>query len=268
MKRYVPQLVTLLLAIIAAYAAGFNTGKKATLPIALEESAMTREAGPLVEASHEPRAENAPAEAIRTETNRPVARPPIDFQATGREDAANDIEAALAHARSLQGREQIHYIYGVFAYIATHSSPTDALTIANGQDGAIRSIALKSLVAEWTNDPQASETDQANRQQRILGFRSGRFGLEVELAGILANARAQPETAYAWIDSFSDHPGRSEILARLAPGAPDFDFAATIAQSQNWTQWEKTASPNRSWTIGRAKIPKARGTGIQTIEIP
>ena len=163
-----------------------------------------------------------------------------DLRNDGNEAAALDTQAALAKIDTLSGRAQLEFAAGVFAFIAAHSDPEDALTIATSQSDGVKNHVLKTLVAEWTQDPALNEQANTNRQRRIQGIGNGRFGLETELASVIAQSKAPPSVARAWMGAFSDNPGRSEIVARLAPGQPGFDPAASLAEAANWTDWEKS----------------------------
>ena len=163
-----------------------------------------------------------------------------DLRNIGYEEAKNDIDAALSKAESMNPREQAFYVAGLFKYIAENSSPRDALTIAKAQAGTTRSFALKALVAEWAVDPSLPESQQEGRLRRVLGLSEGRYGLEAELASVLARSSTDPAIDTAWMEAFSSHPSRTEIVARLSPSMPDFDPTRTLAMAEGWTDWEKS----------------------------
>ncbi len=164
----------------------------------------------------------------------------IDFREIGYQAAKDNLDDALAQAASMNRREQAFFVAGLFKYIAENSSPRDALTIATAQAGTTRSFALKALVAEWAIDKNLPNDQQESRQRRVLGVSEGRFGLEAELASILARSSADPAINSAWMDAFSSHPGRSEIVARLSPSLPDFNPAKALARTEGWTDWERS----------------------------
>jgi hypothetical protein len=164
----------------------------------------------------------------------------IDLRNTGYEEAKNDLDAAFSTAESMNPREQAFYVVGLFKFIAENSSPRDALTIAIAQTGTTRSFALKALVGEWAVDPSLPESEQEGRLRRVLGLSEGRYGLEAELASILARSSTDPAIDSAWMEAFSIHPSRTEIAARLSPSMRDFDPAKTLAMAEGWTDWEKS----------------------------
>ncbi len=163
-----------------------------------------------------------------------------DLRNTGYEEAKSDLDAAFSKAESMNPREEAFYVAGIFKFIAENSSPRDALTIAIDQAGTTRNLALKALVAEWVVDQSLPESEQEGRLRRVLGLSEGRYGLETELASILARSSTDPLVDIAWMEAFSSHPGRTEIAARLSPSMPDFDPAQTLAMAEEWTDWEKS----------------------------
>lgn len=186
--------------------------------------------------------EPGPAPSPRRNRERPMAVSDegIDFREIGYQAAKGNLDDALARAASMNPREQALFVAGLFKYIAENSSPRDALTIAIAQSGTIRGFALKALVAEWAIDKNLPRDQQESRQRRVLGVSEGRFGLEAELASILAHSSADPTINTAWMDAFSSHPSRSEIVARLSPSLPDFDPANILAKTEGWTDWERS----------------------------
>ncbi len=193
----------------------------------------------------------APETSPRQIQSKRSAAPSTDWRSTGLAEARSDWEKALDRAQSLNGREQALYVSGLFQHIAENSSPRDALTIASAQEGAVRSFALKALVAEWAIDKNLPTDQRENRQRRVLGVSNDRFGLEVELASILSRAETDPSVKSAWIDAFPNHPSRSEIAARLSPSLPDFDPRQALTRAEGWTEWEKSrfaASLVDSWS--------------------
>lgn len=183
-----------------------------------------------------------PAPSPRRNRERPLSvnDEGIDFREIGYQAAKDNLDDALAQAASMNRREQAFFVAGLFKYIAENSSPRDALTIATAQAGSTRGFALRALVAEWAIDKNLPNDQQESRQRRVLGVSEGRFGLEAELASILARSSNDPAINSAWMDAFSSHPGRSEIVARLSPSLPDFDPAKTLARTEGWTDWERS----------------------------
>ncbi len=183
-----------------------------------------------------------PSPSLRRNRESPMAASDerVDFREIGYQAAKDNLDDALAKAASMNPREQALFVAGLFKYIAENSSPRDALTIATAQAGTTRSFALKGLVAEWAIDKNLPNDQQESRQRRLLGVSEGRFGLEAELASILARSSSDPTVNSAWMDAFSSHPSRSEIVARLSPSLPDFDPAKTLALTEGWTDWEQS----------------------------
>lgn len=175
----------------------------------------------------------------RERSNR-VSEMASDFRKIGYEEAKSDFDAALSKAESMSPREQRFYVAGLFKFIAENSSPRDALTIAIAQAGTTRKFALKALVGEWAVDQSLPESEQEGRLRRVLGLSEGRYGLEAELASVLAQSSTDPATDSAWMEAFSRHPSRTEIVARLSPSMPDFDPTKTLAMAEGWTDWEKS----------------------------
>ncbi len=227
-----------------AYGLGYQSGSARLAKSPDDESAT--------QSPQSESASNALPEADRPPSPTPATdAPPQAIELRGRSQASNqmteayeaaaaDTQAALAKIDTLSGRAQIEFAAGVFRFIAAHSDPADALTIANSQSGAVKGIALRTLVAEWTQDPALNAQASAARQRRIQNIGNGRYGLEAELASIIAQSKAPPSVARAWMDAFSDQPARSEIVARLAPSLPGFDPASTLSETASWTDWEKS----------------------------
>ncbi len=180
-----------------------------------------------------------------------------NFLELGRNEARADLEAALEKARTLQGSDLIQYVSGMFSFVARNSSPRDALTIANSQEGPLRVRALQTLVSEWTGQSQEGGSTQYTRMRRMPGSYGGRFGIEAELASVIARSNANPEIAEAWIESFSNHPSRSEIVARLAPADPNFNPSDVLSHSRNWTDWERSRFEESLMQIWAQQEPSA-----------
>ena len=109
-------------------------------------------------------------------------------------EKASDFDAALSMAESMSPREQRFYVAGLFKFIAENSSPRDALTIAIAQAGTTRKLALKAVVDEWAVDQSLPGSEQEGRLRRVLGLSEGRYGLEAELASVLAQSSTDPAT--------------------------------------------------------------------------
>ena len=89
-----------------------------------------------------------------------------------------------------------------------------------------------------------------------MGLNGSRQGLEVELASILARSKPDPVVAQAWMEAFSDHPGRSEIAAQLVPAQADYNPDSALALAENWTDWEKERFSKRLLTNWAQQNPK------------
>ena len=167
---------------------------------------------------------------------RPSA-PTYGWQA-GFDLAATDLDQAIARAESLPYHQQIGYVTGVFSYLAENRSPSDALKFADVQEGRIRQLGLKTLVAEWMLDGGGIE-DENEHWQRVLRYGGGLVGLEAGLTSFIAEANLDPSIEAAWREAFANHPSRSEIAARFAASraSSNPDFALEI--DDRWTDWEK-----------------------------
>lgn len=249
--------MTLFIAVgVGLYALGYRQGTHSETAIDLKsetDSKAEPEHSILESPTPSQPQEADPTPSPRANRGRPMAvnDEAVDLKATGYQAAKSNLDEALARAESMNPREQAFFVAGLFQFIAENSSPRDALTIATAQAGTTRSFALKSLVAEWTIDDNLPEDQQESRQRRLLGVSQGRFGLEAELASILARSSTNPTINSAWMDAFSSHPSRTEIVARLSPSLPDFDPAKTLAMAEGWTDWEKsrfTASLIDNWS--------------------
>lgn len=241
LTRALSQLTLIVLIGILAYALGFRRGshsKQATPPETLEHPLAKTEPNSQSPALPSPLESDDDASGDRRIGD--AAEASTDWRARGYEAGLAGLEEAFQQANSLKGRDQAFFIAGLFSNIAEYSSPRDALTIASAQDGAIRDLALKALVSEWTSDSESLKpNERESRSRRILGLSGTRQGLEVELASILGRAKPDPAVSQAWMEAFADHPGRSEIAARLAPGQTDYDPDASLMIPADWTDWEK-----------------------------
>lgn len=235
---------------------GYHQGAQSEIqPLSNTESNSQEDAdGAKLEAPSSPTTpERDPAPPTRVTRERPIAgrEESINMREIGYEEAKSDLDAALQRAQSMNPREQAFFVSGLFKYVAENSSPRDALTIASAQEGTTRGFALKALVAEWAIDKTLPEDQQESRQRRMLGMSQGRYGLEAELASVLARSSTDSTVNSAWMEAFSSHPSRTEIVARLSPSMPDFDPATTFEMAEDWTDWERSrfaASLINNWS--------------------
>ncbi|MGY8693477.1 MAG: hypothetical protein ACKVGW_04690 [Verrucomicrobiia bacterium] len=241
LSRLATQLATAVLIGSIAYALGYRQGDRSNEEIL--SSNINVESDPSIPRSQSPTdisEQILVREFSEIHENEENLEPSADWQARGYDAGLAGVEEALLKAQALNRSDQSLFIFGLFTNIAEFSAPRDALTIATAQDGLIRAIALKTLVSEWTKETDSEDSNGREIQMpRGLGMSGTKFGLEVELAAILARSKAEPEITLAWMDAFADSPGRSEIAARLIPGQPDFNPDNAFAITENWTDWEK-----------------------------
>ncbi|MDQ8185814.1 hypothetical protein [Pelagicoccus sp. SDUM812002] len=191
----------------------------------------------------------APTGVSKAEVEMPTTEPslesiqaptPMSPREEGYQAASSNIENALEQIEILQGRERLRFARGVFEYLASVQEPDLSLELANLQDPMTRDIALKTLVSEWnkqsgTNSPQDAEA----LSNRIFDMRGSSVGIEAALSSFLASSSVSPSVREAWIQTFAQHPGRSEIQARIAANGTPEQIQAALANSQTWTEWER-----------------------------
>ncbi len=257
LRRPAIQIASLALVVALTYGLGYRQGSqsaKSESPEALARAAAESE--PTTELPSNavpPTTTPRSVESVRTEA--PIADQP-DWQTLGYEAALDDLDEALRRANSLDQRDQEIFVSGLFAYIAEHSSPRDALTIANEQEANLRGLALKTLAAEWSLDSNSlADEELENRRRRIMNVSGARLGLEVELASIIAQTDPDPSIADAWIDAFADRPGRSQIAAVLIANQDGIDPDSAFAIAENWTDWEKNRFSENLLTNWARKSP-------------
>ena len=157
--------------------------------------------------------------------------------------AQENLTNALAMIDSLPVSERMGFITGIFSYVSKNHSPADALKIYQQVPEGHRPNALRALVAEWIYARSPLDADQRFlRREGTLATSGSRLGLEVELTGMLASSQPDPELALAWMDAFSQHRSRSEIISILAgrPGTDGAERAAELLRrTESWTAWEK-----------------------------
>jgi hypothetical protein len=197
----------------------------------------------------------APALVVSAETKTAGPAAPIHLQAEtpaipfvqrathaqrGYEAAQVDIEAALKMAETLPGLERAAFVTGIFSFVAKNFSPAEGLKIYARAPDSLKAPALKALAAEWINSrsPLDEEAKQLKRES-ALATSGGKMGLEVELSHLLASAKPDAGLTGAWLEAFSKHSGRSEILSIMSGAAPAGEIDSVLSKTDGWTDWEK-----------------------------
>ena len=160
--------------------------------------------------------------------------------AQGFEAAKADVDEALSRIETLPVPERKGFITGIFSFVARNHSPADALQVYQRVPQASRPNALRALVGEWIYTRSPLDEDMRHiKREGTFGISGFRVGLEVELTSMLASSKPDAELASAWLDAFSKHSSRSEMLLSLAgslePGKPE----AVLNHMEGWTPWEK-----------------------------
>jgi len=195
----------------------------------------------------------------------PFVQNMISAQA-GYEAAKLNLDNALKQIETLPTSERKGFITGVFSFVARHRSPAEALALYGQQGEKVRSDALRALASEWvsTRSPLDEEKRYAVRE-RVQAAGGGRLGLEVELAFAIASSAPDDELVTAWLNAFSTHPGRSEMLPVLANKLIRENPDALLDRVEGWTEWEReralravledwaSRSPQEAWTWYQAQ---------------
>lgn len=154
--------------------------------------------------------------------------------------ASRNLEEALQTLDALQGQDRFRFAKSIFEYLAENHAPDLSLELANLQDPRTRNVALRSLVSIWGTSDAGYSSEQAQAlANRISRTRGSQLGIEAELAGYLSGNSVSPSVKEAWIQAFSDHPGRSEIRARIVAGGNPDEIESALFAAQNWTDWEQ-----------------------------
>jgi hypothetical protein len=151
-----------------------------------------------------------------------------------------NIDEALRLIETLPASERSGFVAGIFSFVARNVPPAEGLKLSQRLPAELRQSAWRTLVGEWIYS--RSPMDEEKRaQMRDAAFTSngGRQGLLVELSGLLASSKPDPEMLSAWLDSFSDGTARSEMLASLVSAFPREDVEALFKRTQGWTAWEQ-----------------------------
>ncbi len=154
------------------------------------------------------------------------------------QDAAEDLQAALARLQSNKDpTERKALIMGLFAYIAGHRPPAEALSLALALRGREdQKTAIAALVQTWTGNPL---TPSLSPQGDIVDQSRALFSAEI----------LPPGVADAWLKTFADHPGRSLVASAYAAAFLTKDSDRLLALAETFTPWEKQQYMND--VIGR-----------------
>ena len=175
----------------------------------------------------------------------------------GYEAASINLDEALKQIASLPVSERMGFTTGIFSFVARNHTPADALKVYQRVPEALRPNALRALVGEWIYTRSSLPEDQRHIKREgtftISGFR---VGLEVELTSMLASSRPDAELAAAWIDAFSNHSSRSEILLGLSSALADKNPDTVLARTEGWTTWEQERVTQRVLANWADQSPK------------
>jgi len=259
--KNVALLVVLLVVAAVAYGLGRRHGASARVSVAATASitdAKSAETTSLPKTGTRSRA-NQDSDVPRfeaSESGLPFAQN-MSSAARGYEAAKANLDGALSRIESLPVSERMGFTTGIFSFVARNHSPADALRVYQRVPEASRTNALRALVGEWIYTRSSLGEDQRHaKREGAFAINGSRFGLEIELTLTLASAQPDAELASAWLDAFSNHSSRSEMLmtlaGRLGSGNPD----NLLSRTEGWTAWEKervTQSALANWSY---KAPK------------
>ena len=252
-------MVIVLVVAAISYGLGRRHGASARGPIAETSTitdAKTTKTASLPKPGSRSRANPGSEHSEASDTDLPFAQNMSSF-ARGYEAAKADVDEALSRIETLPVQERMGFITGIFSFLARNHSPADALRVYQRVPEASRPNALRALVGEWvyTRSPLDEDMRFIKREETltISGFR---VGLEVELTSMLASAKPDAELASAWLDAFSNHSSRSEMLLSLAGSLGSSKHETVLNHMEGWTPWEKervTRSVLGNWS---EKSPK------------
>jgi hypothetical protein len=158
----------------------------------------------------------------------------------GYEAARINLDDALNQLASLPVAERMGFTTGIFSFVARNRSPADALKVYQRVPETFRPNALRALVGEWIYTRSSLDEDQRHiKREGAFAVSGSRVGLEFELTSMLASAGPDAELASAWLDAFSNHSNRSEMLMSLSRSLGDKDPDALLSRIEDWTPWEK-----------------------------
>jgi hypothetical protein len=271
-------VIALLLVAPSAYLLGLRHGLSKLPPRTAASVPSTNELSP-------PRiAENnvTPVQTPKPEniqTNAPFAKNMTNAE-RGYKIAQENLQAALQHIESLPVTERMGFITGVMSFVAKHHAPADALKFYEQVPEAQKPNALRALVAEWVySRSPLDDTMRHTKREGTFTISGSRLGLEVELSSMLASAQPDLELTTAWLDAFSSHSSRSEILRMLSSRLPRGNPEAVLDRTENWTNWEKERvtrsylfdwaqqSPKEAWAwyqANREQIPPEFSSSLIT----
>ena len=206
---------------------------------------MIRKANPLPENSQSALHRGAPFAQNLTSAER------------GYEAASINLDEALKQIASLPVSERMGFTTGIFSFVARTHTPADALKVYQRVPEAFRPNALRALVGEWIYTRSSLPEDQRhNRREGTFTISGSRLGLELELTSMLASVQPDAELAAAWIDAFSNHSSRSEILLGLSRALADKNPDAVLARTEGWTPWEQERVMHRTLANWADESPK------------
>jgi hypothetical protein len=166
--------------------------------------------------------------------------------------ASANLEDAIKEAESLPVPERLGFITGLFSFVARNKSPEEALKVFTGVPDAMRTYALRALVAEWINSRCPLDDDMRYlKREGTFTVSGSRLGVVVELSSMLASAKPDAELIRAWLDAFSHHRSRAEIFSAFTYLFPRDNPDALFAQLKGWTLWERDHFAKRflwSWS--------------------
>lgn len=170
----------------------------------------------------------------------------------GYEAARINLDDALKQIASLPVAERMGFTTGIFSFVARNHTPADALKVYQRVPEPFRPNALRALVGEWIYTRSSLDEDQRYiRREGIFTISGSRLGLELELTSMLASTKPDAELASAWLDAFSNHSSRSEMLLSLSRSLGDKDPTVILSRIESWTPWERervTQSVLASWS--------------------
>ena len=175
----------------------------------------------------------------------------------GYEAASINLDEALKQIGSLPVQERMGFTTGIFSFVARNHTPADALKVYQRVPDAFRPNALRALVGEWIYTRSSLPEDQRhNKREGTFTISGSRLGLELELTSMLASSRPDAELAAAWIDAFSNHSSRSEILLVLSSALADKHPDTILARTEGWTPWEQERVMHRTLANWAYESPK------------
>jgi hypothetical protein len=182
----------------------------------------------------------------------PAAAKPLPAHLAAVSQLAEAFELARTDSDELRRRigtakdpkERLPLIRGLFAYLADHLSPKDAIAEALKFTDADQETALKELAAVWLG---------TGPESLVKGGRSD--GSTVQQAGLalIYSPNARAGAAEAWVQAFKDHSARLELLSALATKISASDPRSAMALGGGLTEWERQRFLDRvvvNWATG------------------